>query len=112
VLGLQETLKEKVLTQLTLLYLFVTLLLVIIRTSCHDRRTTEGYVRMNDRRLCMHEQLKVVWGGHIGVTTKLIKETDELLAVTTLSIEGRTHLGAIHNYLQLRVEHVIHKQYV
>ena len=43
-------------------------------------------------------------GGHRCVTTKLIRETDELLAMTTILTEGITCLGVIHRQLCMKLE--------
>ena len=51
-----------------------------------------------------HNQLRAVRGGHQGVTTKLIKEADELLTVSPLTIEGRTCLDVINKQLHLKAE--------
>ena len=51
-----------------------------------------------------HDRPKAVRGGHRGVTTKLIRETDELLAMTTIPTEGRTRLGIIHKQLCMKSE--------
>ena len=59
---------------------------------------------MAEEQRAKHERLRAVRGGHRGVTTKLIRETDELLVATTLSTEGRSHLGIIHKQLSLKSE--------
>ena len=51
-----------------------------------------------------HERLRAVHGGHRGVTTKLIKEADELLAVSPLTVEGRSCLDVINKQLRLKAE--------
>ena len=51
-----------------------------------------------------HDRLRVVHGGHRGVTTKLIKEADELLTASPLTIEGRTCLDVINKQLRLKAE--------
>ena len=51
-----------------------------------------------------YERLRAVRGGHRGVTTKLIKEADELLAVSPLTVEGRSRLDVINKQLRLKVE--------
>ena len=59
---------------------------------------------MAEEQRAKYERLKAVRGGHRGVTTKLIRETDELLATTTISTEGRTRLGVIHRQLCMKSE--------
>jgi len=51
-----------------------------------------------------HERLRAVCGGHQGVTTKLIKEADELLTVSPLTVEGRSRLDVINKQLRLKAE--------
>jgi len=86
--GLQAPLKVKVLTHLGLLFSFATIILVVTVSS--------RPAVMAKKQRAKYEILKAMWGGHRGVTTKLIKETDELLAMTTLLSEGRTCLDVIH----------------
>ena len=51
-----------------------------------------------------HDRLRAVRGGHRDVTTKLIKEADELLTVSPLTTEGRTRLDVINKQLGLKAE--------
>ena len=51
-----------------------------------------------------YERLKAVRGGHRGVTTRLIKEADELLATATPTEESKSRLTVIHKQLQLKHE--------
>ena len=57
-----------------------------------------------EARRTNNEQLRAVCGGHRGVITKLIKETDEILATTPLTTEGRSRLDVIHKQLGLKAE--------
>jgi len=57
-----------------------------------------------EERRTKHERLRAVRGGHRGVTTKLIKEVDELLAVSPLTVEGRSRLDVINKQLRLKAE--------
>ena len=50
------------------------------------------------------KQLRVVYGGYSGVITKLIKETDEILATDPLTTKGRSQLNVIHKQLGLKME--------
>ena len=59
---------------------------------------------MAEEQRAMHKRLRAVQRGHRGVTTKLIRETDELLVATTLSTESRSRLGIIHKELSLKSE--------
>ena len=51
-----------------------------------------------------HERLRAVHSGHRGVTTKLIKEADELLAISPLTVEGKSRLDVINKQLRLKAE--------
>jgi len=93
--GLQAPLKVKVLICLGLLFSFVTILVVTV--------SSRPAVMAEEQR-AKYERLKAVRGGHRGVTTKLIRETDELLTTTTLSSEGRTRLDVIHKQLCMKSE--------
>ena len=54
--------------------------------------------------MAQHDRLQAVHGGHRGVTTKLIKEADELLTVSPLTVKGRSCLDVINKQLHLKVE--------
>ena len=51
-----------------------------------------------------YDRLKAIRGGHRGVTTRLIKEADELLATALLSGEIKSRLNVIHKQLELKHE--------
>ena len=49
-----------------------------------------------------YKRLKQVRGGHRGVTTKLIKEADELLSAPPLTPEAKSRLHVINKQLSLK----------
>jgi len=96
--GLQAPLKVKVLIRLGLLFSFVAIILVTV---------SPRPAAMTEEQKAKYERLKAVRGGHRDVTTKLIRETDEFLATTTLSSEGRTRLDVIHKPVMYEIGTVI-----
>ena len=57
-----------------------------------------------EARRTNNKRLRAVHGGHRGVITKLITETNEILATTPLTTEGRSRLDVIHKQLGLKAE--------
>ena len=51
-----------------------------------------------------YDRLKAIRGGHRGVTTRLIKEADKLLATAPPSGESKSRQNVIHKQLELKHE--------
>ena len=60
-----------------------------------------------EERRKKYERLRQVRGGHRGVTTKLIKEAEELLSTTPLSSEAKSRIHVISKQLSLKSSHLI-----